>query len=142
MREPSDKPAGGQKGHKGETLRQVAEPDRIVDHYPSACTACGAVDSSLELGSLIVFDDLHWGEPVFLDLVEHVADFSRNAPILLLCMARPELIDRRTAWGGGKLNATVVLVILSSVIGLVLAQRAAARLKGDEPAAATLGEAT
>ena len=42
LREPSDKPSGGQKGHKGETLRQVAEPDRIVDHYPSACTACGA----------------------------------------------------------------------------------------------------
>src|SRR4029077_7572446 len=34
LREPSDKPSGGQKGHKGETLRQVAEPDRIVDHYP------------------------------------------------------------------------------------------------------------
>src|SRR6202030_1914695 len=42
LREPSDKPSGGQKGHKGETLRQIAEPDRIVDHYPPACTACGA----------------------------------------------------------------------------------------------------
>jgi class 3 adenylate cyclase len=59
---------------------------------------------------LIVFDDLHWGEPVFLDLVEHIADFSRDAPILLLCMARPELLDRRSAWGGGKLNATNVLL--------------------------------
>jgi class 3 adenylate cyclase len=59
---------------------------------------------------VIVFDDLHWGEPVFLDLVEHIADFSRDAPILLLCMARPELLDRRSAWGGGKLNATNVLL--------------------------------
>jgi tetratricopeptide (TPR) repeat protein len=59
---------------------------------------------------IVVFDDLHWGEPVFLDLVEHIADFSRNAPILLLCMARPELLDRRAAWGGGKLNATNVLL--------------------------------
>src|SRR5580704_7871482 len=42
LREPSDKPSGGQKGHKGDTLRQVAEPDRTVDHYPPACTACGA----------------------------------------------------------------------------------------------------
>src|SRR5215471_10734143 len=42
LREPSDKPSDGQNGHKGETLRQVAEPDRIVDHYPSACGACGA----------------------------------------------------------------------------------------------------
>jgi class 3 adenylate cyclase len=57
-----------------------------------------------------VFDDLHWGEETFLDLVEHVADLSRDAPILLLCMARPELLDRRPAWAGGKLNATNVLL--------------------------------
>jgi tetratricopeptide (TPR) repeat protein len=57
-----------------------------------------------------VFDDLHWGEPTFLDLVEHVADLSRGAPILLLCMARPELLDARPAWGGGKLNATTALL--------------------------------
>ena len=59
---------------------------------------------------VVVFDDIHWGEPAFLDLVEHVADFSREAPILLLCMARPELLDRRQSWGGGKLNATNVLL--------------------------------
>ncbi len=57
-----------------------------------------------------VFDDIHWGEETFLDLVEHVADLSRDAPILLLCMARPELLDRRTGWGGGKVNATTVLL--------------------------------
>ena len=57
-----------------------------------------------------VFDDLHWGEQTFLELVEHVADLSRDAPILLLCMARPELLDRRTGWGGGKVNATTVLL--------------------------------
>jgi class 3 adenylate cyclase/tetratricopeptide (TPR) repeat protein len=57
-----------------------------------------------------VFDDLHWAEPAFLDLVEHVADLSRGAPILLLCLARPELLDRRPGWGGGKLNATTVLL--------------------------------
>jgi class 3 adenylate cyclase/tetratricopeptide (TPR) repeat protein len=59
---------------------------------------------------VVVFDDVHWGEPAFLDLVEHVADLSRGAPILLLCMARPELLDRRATWGGGKLNATNVLL--------------------------------
>src|ERR1700694_579576 len=41
LREPSGKKTGGQKGHKGETLRQVAEPDLIVDHFPSACASCG-----------------------------------------------------------------------------------------------------
>ena len=57
-----------------------------------------------------VLDDLHWGEETYLDLVEHVADLSRDAPILLLCMARPELLDRRSGWGGGKVNATTVLL--------------------------------
>ena len=59
---------------------------------------------------VVVFDDIHWAEPAFLDLIEHVADFSRGAPILLLCIARPELLERREGWGGGKLNATVVLL--------------------------------
>jgi class 3 adenylate cyclase/tetratricopeptide (TPR) repeat protein len=59
---------------------------------------------------VVVFDDVHWGEPAFLDLVEHVADLSRGVPILLLCVARPELLDHRPAWGGGKLNATNVLL--------------------------------
>jgi class 3 adenylate cyclase len=58
----------------------------------------------------VVLDDLHWAEPTFLDLVEGVAEWSRDSPILLLCMARPELLDVRPAWGGGKLNATSVLL--------------------------------
>ena len=57
-----------------------------------------------------MLDDIHWGEEAFLDLVDHIADLSRDAPILLLCMARPELLDRRPGWGGGKLNATTVLL--------------------------------
>src|SRR3974390_461026 len=71
LREPSDKPSGGQKGHKGETLRQVAEPDRIVDHYPSACTACGAaVTPAMSAGHSArqVFD---LPEPTPLVVTEH-----------------------------------------------------------------------
>ena len=41
LREPSGRANGGQKGHKGETLRQIAEPDRIVTHEASACRHCG-----------------------------------------------------------------------------------------------------
>jgi tetratricopeptide (TPR) repeat protein len=59
---------------------------------------------------VVVFDDIHWGEDTFLDLIEHVADLSRDAPILLLCMARPELLEKRPGWGGGKWNATTVLL--------------------------------
>jgi class 3 adenylate cyclase/tetratricopeptide (TPR) repeat protein len=57
---------------------------------------------------VLVFDDIHSGEPTFLDLVEHIADWSRGSPILLLCMARADLLDLRPAWGGGKLNAATV----------------------------------
>jgi class 3 adenylate cyclase/tetratricopeptide (TPR) repeat protein len=57
-----------------------------------------------------VLDDLHWAEETLLDLVEHIADLSRDAALLLLCMARPELLERRPSWGGGKWNATTVLL--------------------------------
>ena len=59
---------------------------------------------------VLVLDDIHWGEATFLDLVDHIADWARDAPMLLLCMARPDLLDVRPAWGGGKLNATTVLL--------------------------------
>jgi class 3 adenylate cyclase len=55
-------------------------------------------------------DDLQWGQPLLLDLIEHVADLSRGVPILLLCTARPELLEERPSWGGGKLNATTILL--------------------------------
>jgi hypothetical protein len=58
----------------------------------------------------VVWDDLHWAEEVFLDLVEQLSDWSRDASILLLCMARPELLDRRPGWAGGKLRASTVLL--------------------------------
>jgi class 3 adenylate cyclase len=59
---------------------------------------------------VIVFEDIHWGEPTFLDLIDHIADLSRGAPIVLLCVARPELLDERPGWAGGKLNATTTLL--------------------------------
>jgi class 3 adenylate cyclase/tetratricopeptide (TPR) repeat protein len=59
---------------------------------------------------VVVIDDLQWAEPVFVDLVEHIADLSRDAPIFLLCVARTELLDARPGWGGGKLNATSLLL--------------------------------
>ncbi|MEP6808283.1 MAG: adenylate/guanylate cyclase domain-containing protein, partial [Chloroflexota bacterium] len=57
---------------------------------------------------VLVLDDIHWGESTFLDLVEHLADWTRDAPILLIAMARSELLEKRPAWGGGKRSATTV----------------------------------
>ena len=45
-----------------------------------------------------LFDDIHWGEETFLDLVEHVALLSAGAQVLVLCTARPELLERRPSW--------------------------------------------
>ena len=47
---------------------------------------------------VVVVDDIQWGEETLLDLIEHVALLSSDASILLLCMARPELSERRPTW--------------------------------------------
>ncbi len=57
-----------------------------------------------------LWEDVHWAEPAFLDVVDHIVDWSRDAPILVLCTARPEFLDTRSGWGGGKLNATTLLL--------------------------------
>jgi class 3 adenylate cyclase/tetratricopeptide (TPR) repeat protein len=59
---------------------------------------------------VVVFDDVQWAEPTLLDLIEEAADWIRGVPILILCLARPELLESRPTWGGGKLNATTVLL--------------------------------
>jgi class 3 adenylate cyclase/tetratricopeptide (TPR) repeat protein len=88
---------------------------------------------------VVVFDDVHWAEPTLLDLIDHISDLSRDAPILLICLARPEFLDARPAWGGGKMNATSVLLeplagrdtelLLSNLLGEAeLAEEARARI--------------
>lgn len=52
----------------------------------------------------LVLDDIHWAEPTLLDLVEHLADWTRDAPLLLLCLARPELLSSRPAWSGPRIR--------------------------------------
>ena len=49
---------------------------------------------------VVVFDDIQWGEETFLDLVESTALLSTGAPLLVMCMARPELVERRPSWPG------------------------------------------
>ena len=71
LRERSGKKPGGQKGHKGETLRQVADPDEVVDHYPANCSGCGgglSPDTAVEHAARQVFD---LPEPRPLAVTEH-----------------------------------------------------------------------
>ncbi|HSO53226.1 MAG TPA: AAA family ATPase, partial [Actinomycetes bacterium] len=59
---------------------------------------------------VLVIDDLQWAHPILLDAVEHVAEYA-GAPLVLLCMARPdELFARRGQWPGGKVNALSFLL--------------------------------
>ena len=57
---------------------------------------------------LVVVDDIHWAEPTLLDLLEYIASFSSSAPILLLCLARPDILDTRPSWTAQGSNTTLV----------------------------------
>ncbi len=57
---------------------------------------------------VVCFEDLHWAEPTLLDLVEYVVGWSRDAPILVLVLARPELVERRASWIAPQPNADAI----------------------------------
>jgi predicted ATPase/class 3 adenylate cyclase len=57
---------------------------------------------------VVVLDDLHWAEPTFLDLVEYVAGSVRDVPLLVVCLARPELLEARPTWDSPSDDATIV----------------------------------
>src|SRR5256886_2457949 len=59
---------------------------------------------------VLVFEDIHWADDGLLDFIEHLVDWVRDVPMLVLCTARLDLLERRPAWGGGKLNAANVAV--------------------------------
>jgi tetratricopeptide (TPR) repeat protein len=59
---------------------------------------------------VLVFEDLHWADDGLLDFVDHLADWATGVPLLIVGTARPELLDRRPGWGGGKRNATTVSI--------------------------------
>jgi class 3 adenylate cyclase/tetratricopeptide (TPR) repeat protein len=58
--------------------------------------------------AVLVFEDLHWADDGLLDFLDDVVDWLRGAPLLVVGTARPELLERRPAWGGGKANTTTV----------------------------------
>ena len=59
---------------------------------------------------VVIIDDIQWAEPALLDLIEEVAIWAHDAPLMLLCMARTDLHDDRPGWSGGVLNSTTVLL--------------------------------
>jgi class 3 adenylate cyclase len=59
---------------------------------------------------VLVFEDLHWADDTLLDFVDHLAEWVSGVPLLIVGTARPELLDRRPDWGGGKRNATTLSI--------------------------------
>ncbi len=57
---------------------------------------------------VVVFEDLHWADESLLDFVDELVDWVTDVPLLAVATARPELLERRPGWGGGKLNATTL----------------------------------
>src|SRR3954454_20885633 len=111
LRERSGKPPGGQKGHKGETLRRVDAPEHTVEHYPEACPACGSALSatmSNGYGARQVFD---LPEPLPLAVKGH----GPHACLCGLCgrLMRADFPDEVTApVQYGPLIAAVVVYLL------------------------------
>jgi class 3 adenylate cyclase/tetratricopeptide (TPR) repeat protein len=58
--------------------------------------------------TVLVFEDLHWADDGLLDFVDGLVDWVDGVPLLVVCTARPELLERRPGWGGGKRNASTV----------------------------------
>ncbi|HUY76851.1 MAG TPA: adenylate/guanylate cyclase domain-containing protein [Ktedonobacterales bacterium] len=77
---------------------------------------------------IVVFEDLHWASDSLLDLVEHVIHFCTDAPLVIIALSRPELLDRRPTWGGGWKNFTALTLQpltpaqTRELVGKILAQ--------------------
>jgi DNA-binding SARP family transcriptional activator/tetratricopeptide (TPR) repeat protein len=99
-------------GQVAVAIGPTQEPGSANELFPAVRRLFEALASPHPL--VLTLEDLHWAEPTFLDLIEYVADWAR-APVFLLCLARPELIEERPAWGAGGRNAdTLVLEPLAS----------------------------
>jgi class 3 adenylate cyclase/tetratricopeptide (TPR) repeat protein len=57
--------------------------------------------------TVLVFDDLHWADDALLAFLEHLAEWSQGVPLLVVCVARPELYERRPGWGAGQRNTHI-----------------------------------
>jgi transposase len=79
LRERSGKKSGGQKGHRGETLRRSETPDATIDHYPQACTGCGAALTAAMASGHVARQVFDLPEPRPLVVTEHRAHGCRCA---------------------------------------------------------------
>src|SRR5439155_251417 len=109
-----------------EKLRACCESDAIADLLAAATGLLGASEREHKREELLwaarawaeefalmqplvlVFEDIHWAEEPMLNVIEHLAQSVRDAPLLIVCVTRPELLELRPSWGGGNLRAAAI----------------------------------
>ena len=90
-------------GHESAELENPQQSrERLFSAVRTLVEAASARDPLI-----FAVDDIHWADEGMLDLIEHLARWARG-PVLIVCLARDELLDRRPGWGGGRLNATTI----------------------------------
>jgi class 3 adenylate cyclase/tetratricopeptide (TPR) repeat protein len=86
--------------------------DRFTDDSSAQEIIWAAHEWTAELASaqalILCFEDIHWAEEPLLDLIEQLAERVRDVPLLVLCLARPELLDIRAGWGGGRVRSVSI----------------------------------
>ena len=91
---------------------------------------------------VVAFEDIHWADDALIAFIDHVVEHASGVALVVLCTARPELLDSRPTWGAGKRNATAMLLqplseldtgrLLQSLLGAP-AEPAAIRRAGGNP---------
>ena len=84
------------------------DPQRMRESFFSAVRSCIEA-MAMRQPLVLAFEDIHWADHGMLDLIEYLAQWVRG-PLLILCLARDELLERRAGWGGGKRDATSILL--------------------------------
>src|SRR5436309_2744503 len=102
---------GGEDGVR-EILAKAEDADAVEERVLSALGS-GALTPGSEMfwavrrlfeelareqPAVVVFEDIHWAAPTLLDLLEYLAGWTHDAPVLLLCLARPDLLEERHGW--------------------------------------------
>jgi class 3 adenylate cyclase len=123
-----DDEAAVRAGVAAALAEHVADPDELAFVEPTLLALLGLAEAPQggrdrlfagwrtfferisEQGTVaLVFEDLQWADDGLLDFIEHVLEWSRNFPIFILTLARPELLDRRPTWGGARSSTSLAL---------------------------------
>ncbi len=91
-----------------ELVPENDDPERMRDAFFSALRS-GIEAWAREKPLVFAFEDIHWADDGMLDAIEHLAQWVR-APLMIVCLARDELLDRRPGWGGGRRSATQLML--------------------------------